>query len=711
MADLEALKAQFLALQSAPPQVRISESTCLDVLQLLLQQQLLRVLPSSNGKEFITPERLEQELRLLITQKKGRLNVAEAAQSLSLSSEAVGLKAEELCRKSAGLCILDGDLISSSYLSNLAAEVEETLEPNSLDTAAFAAHVAAAARGLLLGASAPLSLVDAAQALNLPLESLIQAANDLVETGAACGQLHGKVFSPRAFTDAQEAQEALVEGIWIELTPLLPSALSDADISAVASLLLASLGVSHQGPSKGRPEAHVLEGGIIVSETCLKNILEALEPLLQTKAAETAESDWEGDCKRKGKKGRGAKPSGQQCEAVTRAEVDAAGVASWNAIPEVAQEAVWPMLQLRIEQASVLQQKQQKAAAEGELLQRRYEVLCLGLKAVEVSSRASANCKGKRPRGALCPPSQQQQLQQKQNPLAAHLFKSTVFEILDKLILAAFMHETGEVVEVSSNNRQQLLSRLSASGDESSSSAASALQQAAAAAARRDVTTIGVDIKEAASECHVFLRPPDKKRTKQLLSELRATWTEAAATAADLQQHRKLCHAAANLLLLKHTGVWLEFPQEDWALNAVSALLERQDEREPPAEGLEEFKGLLEALQNGAEEALQNASASLRAKILPAGPRTLTPSLRNSSRVRVKGSRLPLGAGLLQGAFATLSLNTWSIYNSESRISSSVLALNIPTCRIELAVICTRRCANTEANEATRFAKVCSIPI
>ncbi|OEH78721.1 E3 UFM1-protein ligase [Cyclospora cayetanensis] len=79
MADLEALKAQFLALQSAPPQ-------------------------------------------------KGRLNVAEAAQSLSLSSEAVGLKAEELCRKSAGLCILDGDLISSSYLSNLAAEVEETLE-------------------------------------------------------------------------------------------------------------------------------------------------------------------------------------------------------------------------------------------------------------------------------------------------------------------------------------------------------------------------------------------------------------------------------------------------------------------------------------------------------------------------------------------------------------------------------------------------------
>ena len=39
-------------------------------------------------------------------------------------------------------------------------------------------------------------------------------------------------------------------------------------------------------------------------------------------------------------------------------------------------------------QASVLQQQQQKAAAEGELLQQRYEVLCLGLKALEV--RASS---------------------------------------------------------------------------------------------------------------------------------------------------------------------------------------------------------------------------------------------------------------------------------------------------------------------------------
>ena len=71
MGDLEALRAQFLSLQAAPPQQRISESTCLDVLQLLLQQQLLRLLPSSNGKEFITPEKLEQELRLMIAQKAG----------------------------------------------------------------------------------------------------------------------------------------------------------------------------------------------------------------------------------------------------------------------------------------------------------------------------------------------------------------------------------------------------------------------------------------------------------------------------------------------------------------------------------------------------------------------------------------------------------------------------------------------------------------
>ncbi|CDJ45109.1 hypothetical protein ETH_00011430 [Eimeria tenella] len=206
MADLEALRAQFMALQAAPPQQRISESTCVDVLQLLLQQQLLRLLPSSNGKEFITPERLEHELRLLIAQKGGRVNVAEAALLLGFGAAAVRQRAEDLCSKSAALCLLEGDIISNSFLAAVAAETQQQLQGNALETAAFAAHVTAAAKGLLLGAISPLSLADAAQALNLPCENLLQAANELIAKGEVAGAIQAKVFTPGIFSAAQTAQ-------------------------------------------------------------------------------------------------------------------------------------------------------------------------------------------------------------------------------------------------------------------------------------------------------------------------------------------------------------------------------------------------------------------------------------------------------------------------------------------------------------------------
>ncbi|CDJ41128.1 hypothetical protein, conserved, partial [Eimeria tenella] len=119
----------------------------------------------------------------------------------------------------------------------------------------------------------------------------------------------------------------------------------------------------------------------------------------------------------------------QQIVGVGMEDIDAAGIASWDTIPAHAKEAFWGLLQPRLAkafaaavaacQASVLQQQQQKAAAEGELLQQRYELLCLGLKALE---------------------EQQQQQQQKPSPLAAYLFKSLVFEIIDKLIVTAFRH-------------------------------------------------------------------------------------------------------------------------------------------------------------------------------------------------------------------------------------------------------------------------------
>ncbi|KAL8448365.1 hypothetical protein Emed_003895 [Eimeria media] len=900
MADLEALRAQFMSLQAAPQQQRISESTCLDVLQLLLQRQLLRLLPSTNGKELITPERLDQELRIL----KGRLSVAEAAQTLGFGGSAVAAAVESLSKKMGGAFLLDDELITSQYLQTIAEEATEILEEkgqlqlaelcqkhslplsflkqeigprldsslgvtmrgSALETAAYAAHVTATARGLLLGASGPLQLSEAAKALNVPLEGLVSACQSLLASGCLRGELSSNTFSPaiylegpvllplrllllsvpvlplrvvcvlschecccskllrllllllllllrqrqqhqglsyfrehgteavsllhaqvvssweaeglvsfdflrsllgtgwRTFVSSRLAEarelssvfikeslllspkaaleEALVEGSWVELSPLLPAGLPEADVAAAVSLLMSPAARGSSSPGRGGAAAaasqglglHALDGGLVVSEAFLSSLFEELRPLAEQKAKEAAaarlaapktaaaspaaapaaasqkqqqqqqakapaaeESDWEADTKRKGKKGKASKSSGskqksgtsaaaqqqrqqqqQQDQGLDMAEVDAAGIASWESLPDHAKEAFWSLIQPRIKevfaaalaasQASVLQQQQQKAAAEGELLQQDYERLCLGFKALEALGVSEP------------------QEQQKPHPICAYFFKTKVMDAIDRLLLiarlcpgtaaalaaaavvaaavaaaavaaavAAAAAVAGEEVEVSSNNRQQLLSRLAGNGDKSSSTAAAALQQAAATAAKREVHAMAEVLKEAASECFVYvgpmsrrapaaaaiaaaaaaaglaatslshggtaaraaecLRPPDKRRVKQLLSDQRNYWGGAAVAAVELRQHSRLCHAALNLLLLRE-GVWVEFPEEEWAISSLIDLLLQQKDKDS-AETLSALQAFRKALNTEEEEALHEASQSLLQKLMP----------------------------------------------------------------------------------------------
>ena len=82
----------------------------------------------------------------------------------------------------------------------------------------------------------------------------------------------------------------------MDLSSLLPSTLSDADVSAVAALLLSPSPPSGspsspggpKGAPRGGPQAHVVQGGLVVSEGFLGALVEALGPLAETKAKEAA---------------------------------------------------------------------------------------------------------------------------------------------------------------------------------------------------------------------------------------------------------------------------------------------------------------------------------------------------------------------------------------------------------------------------------------
>ncbi|PFH35352.1 hypothetical protein BESB_062390 [Besnoitia besnoiti] len=246
MVSLEELQRQFMAVQEAAPTQTLSERCCVDIVVRLMEQKKIQLLTTSNGKEFITADALAQEIRSHLVSQSGRVNVIEMATVLGLSPDVVEAKTEEITRKARHLTLLGGDLISTLYLNNVAAEIEEFLEEKGqltiaelsqkyslpadfmrqevqerlgsvihgelrdqyLTTSHFARRVEGVVRGALTGACRPVALADLSAVFSLPSDSVTAAAAHLLRTGEVHGRLQSGVFTPACFARSQSDKVA-----------------------------------------------------------------------------------------------------------------------------------------------------------------------------------------------------------------------------------------------------------------------------------------------------------------------------------------------------------------------------------------------------------------------------------------------------------------------------------------------------------------------
>lgn len=239
------LQKQLKAAQKGSNVKKISERNCVDLIQKLIQDDWVKLFHTSSGKEWLTPEQLDHEVRDALSRAGGRVNVADLPGEVGVAVEHCEARVELLRKQDSSLTKLGGELISSQYLQGVAQEVEESLEEtgclavadvagrynlpadfvrdsvltlvggstpshivrqNTIFTSAHAARVEARARGAIRGCTRPATLAELASRHALDADMLATAVQKLIKAGTVQGKLQGSTFTPKAYSDAQASR-------------------------------------------------------------------------------------------------------------------------------------------------------------------------------------------------------------------------------------------------------------------------------------------------------------------------------------------------------------------------------------------------------------------------------------------------------------------------------------------------------------------------
>ncbi|KAF4528259.1 hypothetical protein B566_EDAN014149, partial [Ephemera danica] len=95
----------------------------------LIKEKLLDVIFTTDGKEYITPNQLLREIQDELYVNGGRMNLVDLAHALNVDLSHIEARSQELIRSSESGCVLVlGQLLHSSYLQQLASQINEKLQ-------------------------------------------------------------------------------------------------------------------------------------------------------------------------------------------------------------------------------------------------------------------------------------------------------------------------------------------------------------------------------------------------------------------------------------------------------------------------------------------------------------------------------------------------------------------------------------------------------
>jgi len=200
MDEIKALQEEFARAQMSGSMAKLSERNCVEVIMMLQKFDMIDLLYTMDGKQYVTPAQLETDIRNEISYRGGRVNLVEMHELVNVDLSVVEATVTSMLKTDGYLTLVQGDLVDRTYIEGLAVEVNDMLQE--------AGYV---------------SIAELCSTFDLPFDFLLEKLEPLVGT-VVKGQLDVP-FNTAYFTEAfVRRQRARVLGVFSGITR--PTALS-----------------------------------------------------------------------------------------------------------------------------------------------------------------------------------------------------------------------------------------------------------------------------------------------------------------------------------------------------------------------------------------------------------------------------------------------------------------------------------------------------
>uniref|UniRef100_A0A182LV14 E3 UFM1-protein ligase 1 homolog n=1 Tax=Anopheles culicifacies TaxID=139723 RepID=A0A182LV14_9DIPT len=125
--EIKRLAADFQKAQLSTSLQRLSERNCIEIVRLLIDKGLIDVIYTNDGKEYLTQDHLQQEVKDELYVRGGRVNLIELAKVLNVEFAKIEYTAKRLVDRDPELHLLLGQLIDASYIQRVASEINQKL--------------------------------------------------------------------------------------------------------------------------------------------------------------------------------------------------------------------------------------------------------------------------------------------------------------------------------------------------------------------------------------------------------------------------------------------------------------------------------------------------------------------------------------------------------------------------------------------------------
>lgn len=130
--EIKKLAADFQRTQLSSSLQRLGDRNCVEIVKKLIELDLIKVIFTCDGKEYLTPDHLQKEIEEELIVNGGRIELTQLVTILNVDLVHIEARAGDLVRSTANdpanrISLIQGRLISREYKDKLAEEINEKL--------------------------------------------------------------------------------------------------------------------------------------------------------------------------------------------------------------------------------------------------------------------------------------------------------------------------------------------------------------------------------------------------------------------------------------------------------------------------------------------------------------------------------------------------------------------------------------------------------